>query len=67
MPYHIIRNINKYKDMNEAINQGVEKGKYIFEYLGDIITIYIENGFLKTGYGNYKYTIDEIMFLLTGK
>ncbi len=53
--------------LNEAINQGVEKGKYIFEYLGDIITIYIENGFLKTGYGNYKYTIDEIMFLLTGK
>ena len=50
----------------EALNNGVTTGKYSFEYLGEKITVYLEEGMFKTGYGDYIYTYDELLKLLGG-
>ena len=51
-----------YKD---ALSKGFTSGKYTFTYLGDEVTIYMENGIFKTGYGNYKFTYEELLELLS--
>lgn len=51
----------------EALNSGVTTGKYSFKYLGENITVCLEDGVFKTGYGNYVYTYDELLKLLGGK
>ena len=51
----------------EALNSGVITGKYSFKYLGENVTVYLEDGILKTGYGDYVYTYDELVKLLGGE
>ena len=49
---------------NQAFNQGVTSGQYKFEYLGDTVTVALENGQVQTAYGNYHYTYQELLNLL---
>ena len=51
----------------EALNSGVTTGKYSFKYLGENVTVYLEDGIFKTGYGDYVYTYDELITLLGGE
>ena len=51
----------------EALNSGVTTGKYSFKYLGENVTVCLEEGIFKTGYGDYVYTYDELLKLLGGK
>lgn len=51
----------------EALNSGVTTGKYSFKYLGDNVTVCIEDSVFKTGYGDYVYTYDELLKLLGDK
>ncbi|MEE0348930.1 MAG: pre-toxin TG domain-containing protein [Lachnospiraceae bacterium] len=51
----------------EALNSGVITEKYSFKYLGENVTVYLEDGILKTGYGDYVYTYDELVKLLGGE
>lgn len=51
----------------EALNNSVTTGKYSFKYLGENVTVYLENGVFKTGYGDYVYTYDELLKLLGDK
>ena len=51
----------------EALNNGVTTGKYLFKYLGENVTVYLEDCVFKTGYGDYVYTYDELLKLLGGK
>ena len=37
----------------EALNSGVTTGKYSFKYLGENVTVCLEEGIFKTGYGDY--------------
>ncbi len=48
----------------EALANGISTGEYSFKYLGDNITVYLENGTFHSGYGDYRYTYEEIMQLL---
>lgn len=48
----------------EAIKNGIVTGYYSFEYQGGIVTIYIENGVFKTGYGNYIFEYEKLFKLL---
>ena len=51
----------------EALNSGVTTGKYSFKYLGENVTVCLEEGIFKTGYGDYVYAYDELLKLLGGK
>ncbi len=51
----------------EALNSCVTTGKYSFKYLGENVTVFLEDGVFKTGYGDYIYTYDELLKLLGGK
>ena len=51
----------------EALNSGVTTGKYSFKYLGENVTVCLEDCVFKTGYGDYVYTYDELLKLLGGK
>ena len=51
----------------EALNSGVTTGKYSFKYLGENVTVCLEEGIFKTGYGDYVYTYDELLKMLGGK
>lgn len=51
----------------EALKSGVTTGKYSFKYLGENVTVCLEEGIFKTGYGDYVYTYDELLKLLGGK
>ncbi len=48
----------------KAVANGVVTGEYSFEYLGDTVTVYLEEGVFKSGYGDYVYSYEEIMSLL---
>lgn len=48
----------------DLLNRGVITGKYSFKYLGENVTVYLEDGIFKTGYGDYVYTYDELVKLL---
>ncbi|MBP3486912.1 MAG: RHS repeat protein [Roseburia sp.] len=48
----------------EALGNGISTGEYSFKYLDDTITIYLEDGVFKSGYGDYVYTYEEIISLL---
>jgi len=45
----------------ETLSKGVVNGEYSFKYLGDNVTIYVEEGVFKSGYGDYIYSYEEIM------
>ncbi len=45
----------------EELSKGVVTGEYSFKYLGDNVTIYVEEGVFKSGYGDYIYSYEEIM------
>lgn len=51
----------------EALNSGVTTGKFSFKYLGENVTVCLEEGIFKTGYGDYVYTYDELLKMLGGK
>ena len=51
----------------EALNSGITSGKYSFEYLDENVTVYLEDGIFKTGYGDYVYTYDELVKVLGGE
>lgn len=55
------------EQVREALNSGVTTGKYSFKYLGENVTVYLEDGIFKTGYGDYVYTYDELVKLLGGE
>ncbi|MEI2989293.1 MAG: hypothetical protein V8T22_09555 [Oscillospiraceae bacterium] len=48
----------------KALTEGVNSGKYTFTYLGEEVTVCLENCVFKTGYGNYKFTYEELLELL---
>ena len=48
----------------EALSHNVRSGYYSFKYLGEEITIFLQEGILKTGFGPHHYTLEEIMSLL---
>ena len=48
----------------EALSKGVTTGEYNYKYLGDNVTIYLEEGVFKSGYGDYVYSYEEIKSLL---
>ena len=48
----------------EALSKGVTTGEYNFKYLRDNVTVYLEEGVFKSGYGDYVYSYEEIMSLL---
>ena len=50
---------------NSAVKQGIENGTYTFEYFNETVTVALENGRLKTAYGDYIYSYDELLKLLT--
>ena len=55
-------------DIDEAIKNLVKKLSHAdttAKELGEEVTVCIEDGIFKTGYGNYKFTYDELLELLT--
>jgi hypothetical protein len=52
------------KGYQKAIKEGITDGKYVFKYMGEKITICIDNGIFKTGYGNHYYSAEELLNLL---
>ena len=52
---------------NEALNQGINTGEYTFIYNSDTVTVCLKNGILKTGYGNYKYSLEDLLRLIGEK
>ena len=49
---------------NEALSQGIDTGHYTFIYNDETVTVYLEDGVFKTGYGNHKYSLEELLDLL---
>lgn len=43
------------------------KGKYTFIYNGETVTVCLEDGLLQTAYGDYKYTLSDLLDILKGK
>lgn len=48
-------------DYKQIVKNDIINGKYELTYLGEKITIVIEERNLKTAYGEYKYTYNEFM------
>ena len=48
----------------EALEKGVSSGQYTFSYGGENVTIALENGGVKTAFGDYKYTYQQLMELI---
>ena len=48
---------------NEAVKNGVTKGHYTANYNGDAVTVYMDNGQFKTAYGNYNYSLNDLLNL----
>lgn len=48
----------------QATNKGVTSGSYSFSYKGEKVTMYLENGAVKTAYGDYTYTYEELLELV---
>lgn len=46
------------------MEQQVMPEKYVFFYNNEMVTIALENGQIKTAYGDYKYTYDQLLELL---
>ena len=53
-----------YKD---ALNNKIVTGEYTFKYLDENVTVYLENGVFKTGYGDHTFTYDELIELMQNK
>lgn len=45
----------------EALERGVSSGQYTFSYGGENVTIALENGGIKTAFGDYKYTYQQLL------
>ena len=48
----------------EAIENGITSGNYTFTYLGEEVTVCLQDGVFKTGYGTYTFTYEELLELL---
>ena len=48
----------------EALERGISSGQYTFSYGGENVTIALENGGVKTAFGDYKYTYQQLMELI---
>ena len=55
-----VRNALNYA-YKEAVTNGVNDGKYTVNYLGEKVTVCLDNGIFKTGYGDHVYTYDELL------
>lgn len=42
----------------------ISSGQYTFSYGGENVTIALENGGVKTAFGDYKYTYQQLMELI---
>ncbi|MDO4504249.1 MAG: LysM domain-containing protein [Clostridia bacterium] len=51
----------------DAINNGISTGKHVFNYLGEQVTVYLQDGIFKTGYGCHVYNYEEIIKFIGGK
>ena len=52
---------------NEALKQGINNGKYTYTYHGENITVCLEDGQFKTGYGDHTYSLEDLLELIGGK
>ena len=52
---------------NEALKQGIKNGKYTYTYHGEKITVCLEKGLFKTGYGDYTYSLEDLLGLIGGE
>ena len=48
----------------QAIGQGITSGSYTFSYNGENVTVFLENGGVKTAYGDYTYTYNQLLNLI---
>ena len=48
----------------QALQAGVKNGTHSFSYLGEKITICLNNGAVETVYGHHVYTYEELLWLL---
>ena len=52
------------KGFNEAIKNGITNDNYTFIYSGEEVTVCLENGVVRTAYGNYHYSYDQLLNLV---
>lgn len=52
---------------NKALFNEVQDGVYTTQYLGEAVTVALENRVFKTGYGTYSYTLQQFLNLLGGR
>lgn len=50
--------------LKQATDKGVTTGSYSFSYNSENVTIYWENGGVKTAYGDYTYTFEQFLELV---
>ena len=48
----------------QATGQGITSGSYTFSYNGENVTVFLENGGVKTAYGDYTYTYNQLLNLI---
>ena len=48
----------------EALEKGFTSGQYTFSYAGENVTIALENGVIKTAFGDFRYTYEQLLNLL---
>lgn len=46
---------------NEASNMNITDSDYTFNFNGESVTIALKNGEIKTAYGDYKHTYEELL------
>ena len=60
--YQVMQALNM--GYRQALKNGVTTGKYIYQYLGRNITIYMQDGVFRTGYGDIIYTYEELIKMI---
>ena len=50
--------------IQRGTRKGISSGQYTFSYGGENVTIALENGGIKTAFGDYKYTYQQLLELL---
>ena len=48
----------------EALEKGITSGRYTFSYAGENVTVALENGGLKTAFGDFQYTYEQLLNLI---
>ena len=49
---------------SEACRKGITNDTYDFKYMGETITIAIRDGNIRTAYGDYKYSYEELLSIV---